>query len=360
MSTTYPTSKKTFRDVVDNEDDVLAQDHNDVADTVEAIQDEIGYGKTDSDPDSVQYRVTNHVHDGTVGNGGTISLNDLSDKTSTKLSDMPSSLSGQTGKVLKVNSGETGYELSSIAIKNYLSGFCLEYSSSTALIIQSGTVDINGTLLTSVNNTSLNPKTSSNYIELTVPTSSWVNVYLYNNSGNVGYKLSVNNPNKADTSGNTDGTQLYYTADSITFYRFIGSIYLDSSSNLLEFVQIGKYFEIINKLSIFSSNTSNTYAGTYAVSLPTNVRMINVEVMTYASGAGSSVLAKVKGNLMSDNYYRMSGGINYAGTAYSISHEVFNQETFTCKIGTDKLVYVYIVISAGGVQIKALGFWQDI
>lgn len=360
MSTTYPTSKKTFRDVVDNTDDVLAQDHNDIADTVEEIQDEIGYGKTDSDPDSVQYRLANHTHDGTTGEGGTVSLDDLTDKTSVKLSDMPSSLSGQAGKFLRANTGETAYELASLIIKNYIKGLYLEYSSSTSLLIQPGVIDISNTLLVSVNNIDINPKTASNYLSGVVPTSSWVYVYAYNNSGSVGIKLSTNSPNKADVSGNTDGILYYYTPDAINYYRCIGYIYLDSSSNMYEFFQSNNYIEIISKISILVTTTSNTYTGTYSVSIPTGIDLINIEAKASAQGAGSSVILKIKGNGMSDNYYRSIGSITSSDGVIMLAHEISSQSCFPCKIGVDKLLYLYAIISTGSISAKMLGFWTNI
>ena len=58
MAANFPTSKDTFRDVTDNIDSVIASDHNNPADVVEALEDKVGIDSS-VDTSSLDYKIRN-------------------------------------------------------------------------------------------------------------------------------------------------------------------------------------------------------------------------------------------------------------------------------------------------------------
>ena len=124
-------------------------------------------------------------------------------------------------------------------------GFGLTYASAGSIYVEPGTLFHGSTRVNTTARTTLTPATDADWIDGSQPASLndiWAYVYV-KSDGTI--KLEETSPSKADTAGNTVGKLIYHLEGS-DYWRWIGGVRLDGSSNILKFYNVGDivYYEL--------------------------------------------------------------------------------------------------------------------
>ena len=118
-------------------------------------------------------------------------------------------------------------------------GFGVEYLSTVTIRVKAGTLYHNTTIVNKTANTTLDISNAAHYIGGVSQRGADMWLYIYvDNAGNILFEDSA--PDKADTSGNTDG-ELLYRSFSGVYYRAIAEIRLNSSNNVKPFFMDDNY-----------------------------------------------------------------------------------------------------------------------
>lgn len=115
-----------------------------------------------------------------------------------------------------------------------ITGLEMTWLSVSAISVSAGTVQFGNEVLS---------KTTATTINFTgLSASTWYYIYLAKSGTTFTMSYRTNAPDKSDISGNSAGRLIYYTTGGV-YYRCIGAVYSNSSSQVLAFYQHGDYIE---------------------------------------------------------------------------------------------------------------------
>lgn len=131
-------------------------------------------------------------------------------------------------------------------IKHYRRGMALKQGTDNEDIkVTPGVIDIGGKLLVSTADSANIDIVSGTWADGgSRPVSGPIYVYAYNNSGSVGFALSLEAPDLSDASGNTAEYPFRYQLYTAVYYRLIGIVHTDASSDL--FPDMYNNFDLTN------------------------------------------------------------------------------------------------------------------
>ena len=147
---------------------------------------------------------------------------------------------------------------------HYRNGCAVKYEDAGNVTVTAGIIEIDGQYLVETSDvTTIALATAGNWIDGdSEGASEWVYVYLYNDSGSGwGVKLSNQVPAYSDTDSNTGGIKRYRLYNSV-WYRCVGAVYNDASSDIMLFDQERNgivLWDDPNDHTVLSGGTSTTY-----------------------------------------------------------------------------------------------------
>ena len=172
----------------------------------------------------------------------------------------------------------------------------------TTVIVQAGTLYHGTTQVDKTSNTTLTIATPGDWYDGSTHSYSGAADWCYigvDSSGNIKF-LHTNAPDKADTSGNTDGTLLYwYDSGNTKYWRVIGAIKIDTSDTVdFYFKQDGNYISSDHD-QILTSGTATTFTDVdCSAYVPDTIsRRIKVH---WGLSTGQAVTVRENGNTVED------------------------------------------------------------
>lgn len=246
------------------------------------------------------------------------------------------------------------YDLTS----HHLHGVKLNYTGTTTLSVDPGTVEIANAFFTCTGNSgNIDITSSSNYFELDgsgtggiTGNSEWCYVYLTQAGTSLQWtvKLSNNPPQYADTNENTSGT-LFYRKLTSKYYRCIGAVYRDATGNILKFYQQNNYVQYDTHQSVAESTTSN--ANIPSISIRGNFKLyINSfdavpnehEVKIRPAGSTGDYIKLITTNTTSQEYNT-------------------NTLVTSCFTNSSQQIELFITDNVTGtLTCKTIGYWMNI
>ena len=117
--------------------------------------------------------------------------------------------------------------------KHFRKGLILSGDDDTNVVVSPGTADIGGTLISKATASGdLAIATGTNWVHGSATVSSWCYVYIYNNSGAIGYKFSDEAPDLSDEDDAVVETPFRYQLYGGVYYRCIGCVFIDADGDL--------------------------------------------------------------------------------------------------------------------------------
>ena len=117
--------------------------------------------------------------------------------------------------------------------KHYRKGLTLYGDDDDNICVMPGVIEIEGTFYrATAASGDLAIATAGNWAYGSATNSTWVYVYVYNNSGSIGYKFSTEPPDLSDEDDATAEYPLRYQKYSTTYYRCIGCVFIDAAGDL--------------------------------------------------------------------------------------------------------------------------------
>ncbi len=256
---------------------------------------------------------------------------------------------GTANQVLTVNSGATApeWKASASGAKDAITrGFELAYSTTTAVIVNAGTLYHGTTQVNKTSNTTLTLSTAGDWYDGSTHSYSGGAGWCYigvDSSGNIKF-LYTNAPDKADTSGNTDGTKLYwYDTGNTKYWRVIGAVRVNTSDEIAyKFYQVGSFIQYNGFQSALSGGTATTYT--------------DIDLSDYIPAFATRAYIFLTSADAGDVYIRTNGA--------TVDHWVFDGAQTAVKLGdtfwiiTDdsQIVEYKNQYDTGGTNIKVVGY----
>jgi len=153
----------------------------------------------------------------------------------------------------------TAVSATTAPIPHYITGLELEWVTNTTIRVTPGAADVAGAILNATAySPDINVTNAANWAQGTYDTNIWAYVYLYNDSGSIGYKLSDEPPDLADHNGNTAGTKRYQEYAALS-YRCVGAVRVEQDGALRKFYQIGDWVYYDKRHQAFSGGTGGSW-----------------------------------------------------------------------------------------------------
>lgn len=182
-------------------------------------------------------------------------------------------------------------------------GFELEWVSSSAMKVLAGTLyhDITEVNMTS-NTSNMVLATGSNWWDSAVDSYAGGAGWCYlgvNPSGNVRF-LGANGPNRADVSGNTDGTQFYWYDSVDTYWRIIGAVRINTSNEIINpWTQVGNKIWYHGQIQVSTSTSLTWTDADCSIAIPAISRFAEFGGQIYhASDTTQAILIRENGTTL--------------------------------------------------------------
>ena len=233
-------------------------------------------------------------------------------------------------------------------------GFELDPTSTTEFSVYAGVLYHGTTRIALTSNASIDITVASNYIGgvSLQATTTWLYVYVQSNGTIL---LHTSPPDKADTSGNTDGTKYYYLNNGI-YYRCIGAIYLNStgSGEITDFHQHGNEIRYIGYINV-SSSTGTLSNVDCSAAIPA-ISMKGIFVVNYQSY--NNTIALVFARPHGDTSYNLKmtdGSVVGAGGLY-----IYQGACFECFTDSNQAIDLLINGNYGSATTDVCGYYLNI
>lgn len=129
--------------------------------------------------------------------------------------------------------GSNSKAISTANVKHFRKGLTLSGDDDANVVVDPGSIEIGGTTLTAVAASGdIAIATAANWVNGAATASSWCYVYVYNNSGAVGYKFSNEAPDLSYTDDTAAEFPLRYQAYDGIYYRCVGCVFIDAAGDL--------------------------------------------------------------------------------------------------------------------------------
>ena len=283
-----------------------------------------------------------------------IAKSDLTGTTAGKLVVLDGS-----GKLPAVDGSQlTGLPTPSSLSDIILRGFELVYANTTTLTVNAGSLMNGTTYVNKVANTTLTLATTSDWYDGATHTyaggAGW-NYIGVDNAGNIKF-LFTNAPTKADISGNTAGTLLYYPNGS-TYYRVIGAVWVHTDNTFTKaWFQDGNFIMWDVPITITSTPSVGSWSSAVscAIGMPAISKRAYFGVIVTDVGSQGQVGLYIRPNgstwaTATQNGVNGSaaGGFRLSGNITSFtdaSQQIQHQETITGNTCTIDLEGYYLNI----------------
>jgi len=215
--------------------------------------------------------------------------------------------------------------LTKYMIPNYITGCELEYVDVNHFRVTPGSIELNGDLLSkSTYSQDIDVGHPGYWLHGSENPNMWIYVYLGKDGTNWEVRLSDQPPNSNDTSGHIDGA-LRYRSYSGNWYRCIGAVRNDETSNIRKFIQTGNciiwipMIKVMEKMSVTVENwTDVDLSGT----IPTGIaQLVEISISIYDLNQvfiSMTIGARTNGET-GDIGIIYSGGDNNMGTSGHIA-----------------------------------------
>jgi len=231
--------------------------------------------------------------------------------------------------------------------EHYIHGFTLEYDTTANFKVNPGSIELKGGQYKSTSQITVTGiATAGNYLEGSpISGAGWVYVYLTNSGSSVNVKLSVNAPQYADTNSNTSGLKIYrkFTGTPDVWYRCIGAIRTNSSTQIVKFYQDKDYFQFDSFFSVSAGSSVNA-------NIPAISQKAYFEALLVTGG---TCHVKVRPSGSSGDYIDAFLGCD--GGSQSINAQ--QRVQFTSITNASQQVDVVIDSSC---SLKTIGYWINI
>jgi hypothetical protein len=235
--------------------------------------------------------------------------------------------------------------------QHFRKGLTLYGDDDDNVAVYPGTIEIDGEFLTATTASGdLAVATASNWINGSSTASQWCYVYVYNDDDAVGYKFSNEAPDLSDVSDNTAELPLRYRQYGSVYYRCIGCVFQDASSDLCwgQASSEGMFYSNFDasSMAIFSGLATGSDQTFNTIWTPKYVSIIYGQADT-SPAAGETYQQRRATQLMLDtNWYGTSLNPSYAGNAHAW--------TAITNPGTINAITAQSAGTAGGFVIDAM------
>lgn len=184
---------------------------------------------------------------------------------------------------------------------------------------------------------------------LTLAADTWYHVFViatYDGTIDAGFDTSLTASNLLSDAGD------------YVYYRRIGSVLTNTSSNIINFLQIGDYFYWLEPLTNYTNSSPGTSSVTTSVSSPKGINCLSyIASRVYKSGSSDSIFAYFRHPNMSDiapGSYKTACQIanEYAGTEDSGAHNTFyvktdNDSKIAFRLSSDTGISTFEIVTLG-------------
>ena len=200
---------------------------------------------------------------------------------------------------------------------HYIKGAKLIYDGVATYHANAGEIEIGGSLYTRTTvSTTMNMTTAGHFLHGSEGASTWYYVYAYNDAGTTwDLKMSDEAPNISDVSDNSAGI-LRYRKYSATYYRCIGAVRNNASSNIAKFTQVGNwsYYDIpVQVLSAADLSAGAWATKDCSIAIPRISQLAFFNIYFNDTGTTAQFFMRPTGATWGVN--PQDGAVNYRDTA---------------------------------------------
>ena len=250
--------------------------------------------------------------------------------------------------LLKYWSGSAWTAVSTVSgTDHFRSGYQVKFSTTSVVQITAGVLSFSdrGVRVTSTANQTLDVSSSGNYVSGSPATDQ--HVYIVVKSDGT-LKLTTDAPNAADTAGSTAG-RLQYRSISATYYRYLGSVRMNSSTTYLQFSRMNNYVQYGAADLIAGSLGATTFtAQSVATRVPaTSLNAHLVLSMNHAATTSTATLRET--------------GAGASGISVGFNSIVGGQDHIvTIPCNTSQSVDYKVATSGDLLTLNVLGYFEEL